>query len=94
LALDSFDLLKVIGKGSFGKVYQVRMKKTGDIFALKVLKKDHLVKRKQVGHTRTERKVLQDIQHPFIVSLRYAFQTEERSTKIIKSLNHRTFSAY
>eukprot|EP00467_Chlorarachnion_reptans_P020355 CAMPEP_0114520898 /NCGR_PEP_ID=MMETSP0109-20121206/19879_1 /TAXON_ID=29199 /ORGANISM="Chlorarachnion reptans, Strain CCCM449" /LENGTH=361 /DNA_ID=CAMNT_0001701929 /DNA_START=159 /DNA_END=1244 /DNA_ORIENTATION=+ len=78
LALDSFDLLRVIGKGSFGKVYQVKYKKTGKIYALKVLKKTHLAKRKQIGHTKTERKVLENIEHPFIVSLRYAFQTEHR----------------
>ncbi|GAB5363513.1 hypothetical protein AAMO2058_000889600 [Amorphochlora amoebiformis] len=78
IALDSFDLMRVVGKGSFGKVYQVRLKETGDIYALKVLKKSHLAKRKQIGHTRTERKVLQNIEHPFIVSLRYAFQTEQR----------------
>eukprot|EP00466_Bigelowiella_natans_P015116 jgi/Bigna1/33336/e_gw1.2.24.1 len=76
--MDSFDLLQVIGKGSFGKVYQVKYKKTGEIFALKVLKKEHLAKRKQIGHTKTERKVLENITHPFIVSLRYAFQTEHR----------------
>eukprot|EP00468_Gymnochlora_sp_CCMP2014_P013760 CAMPEP_0167753576 /NCGR_PEP_ID=MMETSP0110_2-20121227/7792_1 /TAXON_ID=629695 /ORGANISM="Gymnochlora sp., Strain CCMP2014" /LENGTH=351 /DNA_ID=CAMNT_0007639361 /DNA_START=60 /DNA_END=1115 /DNA_ORIENTATION=+ len=78
LGLDSFDLLRVIGKGSFGKVYQVRQKSTKKIYALKVLKKEHLQKRNQITHTKTERKVLQDINHPFIVSLRYAFQTEAR----------------
>eukprot|EP00808_Paulinella_micropora_P030886 g70897.t1 len=75
LTKDDFELLKVIGKGSFGKVIQVRKKDTGQIYAMKILKKEQLVARKQVEHTRTERKVLANIDHPFIVSLRYAFQT-------------------
>jgi len=73
-----FKLLKVIGKGSFGKVFQVQKIDTGKIYAMKVLKKDQLLKRKQVAHTQTERRVLESIDHPFIVSLRYAFQTQDK----------------
>lgn len=78
LTVDDFELLKVIGKGSFGKVMQVRKKDSGKIFAMKVLKKATLVARKQVAHTRTERKVLEDISHPFVCHLKYAFQTESK----------------
>jgi serum/glucocorticoid-regulated kinase 2 len=87
LSVKDFDLLKVVGKGSFGKVMQVRKKDSGKIYALKVLKKDQLVKRKQVAHTKTERKVLQEISHPFIVSLRFAFQNE---TKLYMVLDYFT----
>lgn len=45
---------------------------------MKVLNKADIVKRKQVEHTRTERRVLGTINHPFIVRLHYAFQTEEK----------------
>lgn len=83
LTKDDFELLKVVGKGSFGKVMQVRKKDTGEIFAMKVLKKEQLVARKQVAHTRTERTVLQNINHPFIVSLRYAFQTQAKLYMIL-----------
>lgn len=76
--LEDFHLLKVIGKGSFGKVMLVRKIDTGDVFAMKVLSKDHVVKRNQVEHTKTERNVLEYIRHPFIVSLRYAFQTKNK----------------
>ena len=78
LVPDDFELLKVVGKGSFGKVFQVRKKDSGKIYAMKVLKKEQLVKRKQVAHTQTERKVLEEIDHPFIVSLRFAFQTQDK----------------
>lgn len=83
MIVDDFELLKVVGKGSFGKVMQVRKKDTGDIYAMKVLKKEQLVKRKQVAHTKTERKVLESIDHPFIVSLRFAFQTDAKLYMIL-----------
>jgi serum/glucocorticoid-regulated kinase 2 len=76
--LDDFDLLKVIGRGSFGKVMQVRKKSNGKVYAMKILKKDTIVARNQVEHTKTERNVLEYIRHPFIVSLRYAFQTKNK----------------
>ena len=50
---------------------QVRKKDTGKIYAMKVLKKQQLVQRKQVAHTITERHVLEEIDHPFVVSLRF-----------------------
>lgn len=78
LTVDDFELLRVIGRGSFGKVMLVRKKGGSGTYAMKVLKKAQLVKRKQVAHTRTERRVLEDIDNPFIVALRYAFQTDEK----------------
>jgi serum/glucocorticoid-regulated kinase 2 len=83
MTVSDFQLLKVVGKGSFGKVMQVKKKDTGAIYAMKVLKKDHLIKRKQVAHTKTERKVLASIDHPFVVSLRFAFQTETKLYMIL-----------
>jgi len=76
--LDSFKMVKVIGKGSFGKVFLVREKKTAEMFALKVLKKDNIIKRNQVEHTRTERNVLGYVKHPFIVGLNMAFQSKDK----------------
>jgi len=77
-ALDSFDMIKVIGKGSFGKVFLAREKKTQEMFALKVLRKDNIIKRNQVEHTRTERSVLGYVDHPFIVGLNMAFQSKDK----------------
>lgn len=75
-ALDDFECLKVLGKGSYGKVMLVKKKDGGDtVFAMKMLKKEHVLKRNQVEHTKTERSVLEAVNHPFIVKLHYAFQT-------------------
>jgi len=76
--LDSFNTIKVIGKGSFGKVFLVREKRTNEMFALKVLNKDNIIKRNQVEHTKTERSVLGYVKHPFIVGLNMAFQSKDK----------------
>jgi serine/threonine protein kinase len=77
--IDNFELLKVLGKGSFGKVMLVRLK-DGDetLYAMKTLRKAALIKRNQLLHTATERNILQNIQHPFLVNLIFAFQTEDK----------------
>jgi serine/threonine protein kinase len=78
VSLEDFELVRVIGKGSFGKVTLVRKKNDQKLYAMKVLSKPNIIKRKQVEHTKTERRVLGTINHPFIVRLHYAFQTEEK----------------
>ena len=78
VGIEDFELVKVIGKGSFGKVTLVRKKSDKKLFAMKVLTKTNIIKRKQVDHTNTERRVLGSIDHPFIVRLHYAFQTKEK----------------
>ncbi|KAF9181842.1 hypothetical protein BGZ51_005144 [Haplosporangium sp. Z 767] len=76
LSIDDFDILRVLGVGSFGKVYQVRKKDTGRIYAMKVLVKKQIIEQKQVEHTIAERNVLvQALQSPFIVGLKFSFQT-------------------
>lgn len=78
VSLEDFELVKVIGKGSFGKVTLVRKKNDQRLYAMKVLSKPNIVKRKQVEHTKTERRILGTLNHPFVVKLHYAFQTEEK----------------
>ena len=57
VGLDDFELLKVLGKGSFGKVFLVRLIATGEVYAMKVLKKSEVVRRRQVEHTKAERRI-------------------------------------
>lgn len=78
MTVDDFELLKVIGKGSFGKVMQVKKKDTGRIYAMKIIKKSHIVERDEVSHTLAEKTVLTKINHPFIVPLKYSFQSPEK----------------
>ena len=81
LVVEDFDLLKVVGKGSFGKVFLVRKKAGADAgatYAMKALRKEVLLRRNQIEHTRSERAILAAVNHPFIVQLRYAFQTRDK----------------
>ncbi|XP_032836469.1 ribosomal protein S6 kinase beta-2-like isoform X1 [Petromyzon marinus] len=88
---DSFQLLRVLGQGAYGKVFQVRKvlgADSGKIFAMKVLKKASIVcNAKDTAHTRAERSILEMIQHPFIVDLAYAFQTGGKLYLILEFLS-------
>lgn len=87
---DCFELLTVLGKGGYGKVFQVRKvqgPQTGKIFAMKVLKKAKIVcNAKDTAHTRAEREILETVRHPFIVDLLYAFQTGGKLYLILECL--------
>jgi hypothetical protein len=78
VSLDDFELMTVLGRGGFGKVMQVRHKSSDKIYAMKILKKSELQRRRQVERTKTERTILAAIQHPFIVCLHYAFQNNQK----------------
>ncbi|CAB3362156.1 Hypothetical predicted protein [Cloeon dipterum] len=83
-----FELLKVLGQGSFGKVFLVRKvvgPDSGTLYAMKVLKKATLKVRDRV-RTKVERNILVDVRHPFIVRLHYAFQTEGKLYLILDFL--------
>lgn len=81
LSVADFDLMKVVGKGAFGKVMLVQKKSgvgEGQIFAMKVLKKAVIAAKGQVEHTKSERSILCEIRHPFVVRLRFAFQSDDK----------------
>lgn len=59
-------MLKVLGKGTFGKVVLCQDKSTSEIFAMKILKKDVIVAKDEIAHTLTENRVLQSTKHPFL----------------------------
>jgi len=84
ITLDSFEMLRVVGRGSYGKVLQVRKKDTGEILAMKVLHKSVVVNRSQVEHIQAERAILESIDHPFLIRLRFAFQTESKLFMIMQ----------
>ncbi|PVH71899.1 kinase-like protein [Cadophora sp. DSE1049] len=76
--LEDFRILKLVGKGAFGEVYQVRKKDTRRIYAMKVLHKKMIVQRKEVAHTVGERDIMVRAamtNSPFIVGLKFSFQT-------------------
>ncbi|KAF2191019.1 Pkinase-domain-containing protein [Zopfia rhizophila CBS 207.26] len=75
---EDFEILKLIGKGTFGQVFQVRKRDTRRIYAMKVLSKKVIVQKKEVAHTLGERNILVRTamaESPFIVGLKFSFQT-------------------
>ncbi|XP_073736503.1 serine/threonine-protein kinase Sgk2 isoform X3 [Callorhinus ursinus] len=83
-----FDFLKVIGKGSYGKVLLAKRKSDGMFYAVKVLQKKSILKEKEQNHIMAERSVLlKNVQHPFLVGLRYSFQTPEKLYFVLDYVN-------
>ncbi|PPD70495.1 hypothetical protein GOBAR_DD32630 [Gossypium barbadense] len=77
ICVDDFDLLTIIGRGAFGEVRLCREKKSGNIFAMKKLKKSEMLMRGQVEHVRAERNLLAEVASHCIVKLYYSFQDAE-----------------
>lgn len=79
VTVEDFELLKLLGKGAHGKVLLCE-KKTGNkgLYAMKIIKKQHIIDSNQLEHTKAEKMILSHIDHPFLVSLQYAFQTDEK----------------
>jgi len=93
---DDFEILAVVGQGAFGKVFQVRKKDSGEIFAMKVMRKEKILSKNQSEYCRQERDILTCISHPFIVKLHYSFQTGAKLYIILDFINggHLFFQLY
>ncbi|KAJ3069177.1 hypothetical protein HDU99_003001, partial [Rhizoclosmatium hyalinum] len=78
-----FEIGISIGKGAFGKVRIVQHKKSKIQYAVKYMNKEEIIKRGSAEHVLSERRLLEEAQHPFIVNLRYAFQDDEHLLMIL-----------
>uniref|UniRef100_A0A8B9L793 non-specific serine/threonine protein kinase n=1 Tax=Astyanax mexicanus TaxID=7994 RepID=A0A8B9L793_ASTMX len=87
VTMNDFDYLKLLGKGTFGKVILVREKATGMHYAMKILRKEVIIAKDEVAHTVTESRVLQNTRHPFLTTLKYAFQTPDRLCFVMEYAN-------
>lgn len=72
----SFEIIKILGAGSFGKVYLAKKKSNGKVYAMKALKKRDLIIKKQLRYAVTEVNVLKRCNHPFVLNLHCAFQVK------------------
>lgn len=87
VTLENFEFLKVLGKGTFGKVILCREKSTAKLYAIKILKKEVIIQKDEVAHTLTESRVLKTTNHPFLISLKYSFQTNDRLCFVMQYVN-------
>ena len=78
MTMDMFDIIAVIGRGFYGKVMLCRCKETDELVAVKTIHKNRLVEYNRICTVISERNVLAKIHHPFIVSLKFAFQTSSK----------------
>ncbi|XP_063779923.1 serine/threonine-protein kinase Sgk3 isoform X2 [Pseudophryne corroboree] len=83
-----FEYLRLIGKGSFGKVVLTRGKSDGRYYAVKVLQKKVILNKKEQKHIMAERNVLlKNVKHPFLVHLHYSFQTSDKLFFVLDFIN-------
>ncbi|KNC50935.1 AGC/SGK protein kinase [Thecamonas trahens ATCC 50062] len=88
VSLADFKLLSVIGRGSFGKVVLARGIADNKVYAIKVLDKKTIMKKGELDHVKSERNVLiSTASHPFLVSLHFSFQTEEKLYFVMDYVN-------
>jgi len=76
MTIQDFELQKVIGKGTYSRVRIVKHRKTGDLYALKYVDKQLCLRKNVADHIIQERSLLEQVRHPFIVNMHYAFQGE------------------
>lgn len=74
---DSFEKIRLLGKGDVGKVYLVREKQTNKLYAMKILSKKEMIERNKIKRALAEQEILATSNHPFIVTLYHSFQSKE-----------------
>ncbi|XP_028848429.1 protein kinase C zeta type isoform X1 [Denticeps clupeoides] len=88
LGLGDFDLIRVIGRGSYAKVLLVRLKKNDEVYAMKVVKKELVHDDEDIDWVQTEKHVFKQAStNPFLVGLHSCFQTESRLFLVIEYVN-------
>ncbi|KAJ5078710.1 non-specific serine/threonine protein kinase [Anaeramoeba ignava] len=75
IGIENFELIETLSKSVNGEVFLVQKKETKELYAMKVLLKEKLQEEQQIKNVKNERKVLVELDHPFIISLKYSFQT-------------------
>mmetsp|Transcript_27059 Transcript_27059/g.31197 ORF Transcript_27059/g.31197 Transcript_27059/m.31197 type:complete len:618 (-) Transcript_27059:1238-3091(-) len=85
--LDHYELKAVIGQGCFGKILLAVKRDSREVFAIKSLRKDIIIERKQIDHIKLERKLLDSIDHPFLMKLEKCCQSSRNIYFVMKFIS-------
>ncbi|XP_077214183.1 putative serine/threonine protein kinase IRE [Tasmannia lanceolata] len=86
-SIEDFEIIKPISRGAFGRVFLARKRITGDLFAIKVLKKADMIRKKAVESILAERNILISVRNPFVVRFFYSFTCRENLYLVMEYLN-------
>ncbi|XP_031265830.1 probable serine/threonine protein kinase IRE [Pistacia vera] len=86
-SIEDFDIIKPISQGAFGRVFLARKRATGDLFAIKVLKKADMIRKNAVESILAERNILISVRNPFVVRFFYSFTCRENLYLVMEYLN-------
>lgn len=86
-SIDDFEIIKPISKGAYGKVFLARKRTTGDLFAIKVLKKMDMLRKNDIERIVAERNILIRVRNPFVVRFFYSFTSKENLYLVMEYLN-------
>ncbi|XP_027110474.1 probable serine/threonine protein kinase IRE isoform X1 [Coffea arabica] len=86
-SIEDFEIIKPISRGAFGRVFLARKRATGDLFAIKVLKKADMIRKNAVESILAERDILISVRNPFVVRFFYSFTCRENLYLVMEYLN-------
>ncbi|KAJ4963781.1 hypothetical protein NE237_023720 [Protea cynaroides] len=86
-SIDDFEIMKPISRGAFGKVFLARKRTTGDLFAIKVLKKLDMLRKNDIERILAERNILITVRNPFVVRFFYSFTCRDNLYLVMEYLN-------
>ncbi|XP_010550576.1 PREDICTED: probable serine/threonine protein kinase IRE [Tarenaya hassleriana] len=86
-SIEDFEIIKPISRGAFGRVFLARKRATGDLFAIKVLKKADMIRKNAVQSILAERNILISVRNPFVVKFFYSFTCRENLYLVMEYLN-------
>jgi serine/threonine protein kinase len=78
VTIEDFQILSLLGKGSCGKVVLAKYKRTGETVAIKSVRKDVMLENELVEYTKTEKRIMENVDNPFLCKLMYAFSTAQK----------------
>lgn len=86
-SIDDFEIIKPISRGAYGKVFLARKRITGDLFAIKVLKKLDMIRKNDIERILAERNILITVRNPFVVRFFYSFTCRDNLYLVMEYLN-------